>query len=144
MLKLIEECLSKLIPNQKYTLWKFTEMGMPMCIKITFKEIQQNPYAQYKNPLELIFTRKNQRTLKSIMICRTCEPLIIWNGWLDIEDNMFVNKSKTGAGLTLSNSLLCFAHEYIDRAIQSTKQKPLIFQDYYIIPAERENQKCRM
>jgi hypothetical protein len=114
------ESLKSLKHGQKYTLVGMSEFGFPYDVKITLEDVIFKPYAQYKEAAQLVFKQKGKRKLSALTIYG-CKEILMWDGWIDVKTDVFVGE-KNGS----KESLLSFDSGYLDIAIASVKEKPVI------------------
>ena len=111
--------------GKKATFFKTNDAGFPQSIKCTVERIEVRDYAQYTNAVFIVFKPKGKRKLKQI-IYKPYQDLLVYADHVDLNVEMFVS-TKTMAGVTIRESLMCFDKRYYDLAMNSTTQEPLTF-----------------
>jgi hypothetical protein len=120
--------VEKLEGGKRYTLVKYNDFGFPCATQITLVSAEVKPYAQYdKNDnLKLVFKKKGGRKLLATNI-HGISAALIYEGWVDVNTEMCPNEySRSGSGLLVGRSLMCFDSQYMDNALTSLEQKPLV------------------
>jgi len=107
-----EEC-NYLIPNEKYTIFGFTEWGFPYHRHIRFLKLSIGSYAQYSECINICFQLKSKRKPTGLRIYGN-KKLYITKGWIEVNTVMLRNDGP--------ESRLCFDELYMKDAIESVKQ----------------------
>lgn len=111
------EQFNKLEAGKRYTLVGLGEFGFPYSVQLTLVSVEQKGYAQYREGVELKFKKKRgQRVLGTRFYGR--KECIIYEGWVEVDTNMFKNGSKA--------SYACFDERYLQEAEESVSQKPIV------------------
>jgi hypothetical protein len=117
--------LTALRVGHRYTLVKLSDFGFPYSACLELVESKTEPYAQHRETMLLTFKLKGKRNLRQLRIFER-DNYLIYEGWIAVNTEMFVEELPGVAGLVVQKSLRCFSTEYFDRAKRSIAQKPLI------------------
>lgn len=118
--------LEKLIIGNKYTLFSFNSMGFPASGQITLKGKELSKVTTYSEELclKLLFVPKRKRKLYSYTL-RKNETFCIWEGFENPRTNMYVTNEEV-KDATIQTSLMGFDESYLDMALESVKNQPLV------------------
>ena len=117
--------LSALKAGHRYTLVKLNDFGFPYKANLELVEQKIEPYAQYTETMLLTFKLKGKRNLRQLRIFER-DNYLVYDGWIEINTEMFVEELPGVAGLVIQKSLRSFDDEYFSRAKKSVPQVPLI------------------
>lgn len=124
-----QEIASKLEIGKMYTIWKYGEFGFPVCLQFKLTKTEVKPYAQYRESLVIMFIQKGKRKERGIRLHGDANRFAIWEGLVNPNAEMY-NNPETYNGVTITKSFgMSFSPEYMDRALASVPQKPLIVVD---------------
>lgn len=112
------EALTKLERGKKYTIFFYSEFGFPSALQITLDDIKVESYAQFDETVLLIFVQKGKRKLSGKRFYgQSWDKFLVYDGHVTLENDIFINGNR---------SELSCSDVYIQRAMTSTTQKPLI------------------
>lgn len=113
--------------GKKITIFKYSDFGFPLSIQCEMRDVFLQDYAQYKNLVHIVYRPKGKKT---DYVCRIYDhsTVIIYEGYVDLKADMYVETLKSSEDVTVRHSLLSFSNEYAEIAMQSTNLKPVFSQ----------------
>lgn len=111
--------------GKKYTIWFFNDFGFPCTMQIRLVKVEVRPYAQYPEVVVLSCVPKGKRNAWSTVI-KPGQNFIVWLGWIEVKADMYVKSEITKEGYTVRESRLCFDQVYMEDAINSVEEKPIV------------------
>ena len=120
-----QEVTNKLKVGNLYTLFRYNDFGFPSSLQFKLTEMKIEPWAQYRQSLVLIFIPKGKRKERVIRFYGE-NRLAIWEGFVNPNTDIFsapVIKDEIAVQKSLDS---CFSGTFMERALNSVVQKPLI------------------
>ena len=117
--------LTALKVGHRYTLVKLNDFGFPYKAQLELVDQKITPYAQHAETILLTFKLKGKRYLRELRIFER-DKYLVYEGWIEVDTQMFVQKLPGVHGLSVQKSLRSFDDEYLNRAKNSVAQLPLI------------------
>jgi hypothetical protein len=93
---------ANLQPGQKVTLFYIGDWGSIINSKITLDKVDYTKYAQYNNAVKLTYTPQGKRKQYYNYWYR---DILVYNGWLDLPEEVLNTIEQTGSGITLTKSI---------------------------------------
>lgn len=115
------------LTGAKSTIFKYGEMGFANSLLCTITKVYRDNYAQFNNCIHVNYIPKGKRTTYVWRVFYY-QTFAVWTGHVALNTDMFVSEEKKSDGTVLSTSLFSFSSGYLDRALVSTTQEPLIIQ----------------
>lgn len=119
--------LSTLKVGNRYTIIRFGEMGFLHHRKIELVQYKVEAFAQYPESEVLIFKEKSKRHLAGTRFLPH-DDFLVYEGWVDVNTEMFVETDISPTGMTCRRSLLSFDREYFEIAKRSVPKAPILEQ----------------
>jgi len=116
----------KSLIGKKVTIYIMGEFGFPSSHQVKIINVKIAPYAQYPEAITVYFRKPRQRNDRGFVVLPH-RDFIIWDGWLEVNDEMYVSKEEK-EDVTTQKSLLCFDNQYTITALNSVNQKPVYAQ----------------
>lgn len=124
--------LEKLEPGKRYTLFSISDFGFPYAMHITLEEAGIRPYAQYQESAYLSFKQKKHRRLSSV-IFTPIKRFAIWEGWIDVNADMWGESEKSGNGVTVTQSKYSsFDGRYFQDGLDSAPKPLVVYKGRYL------------
>lgn len=106
--------------GEKLTLFYISDFGSIVTSRITFDSVTNEQYAQYKSAVKLTFTPENKRKLHYQHFYST---LLVYKGWLKLEDNVLHNVENKGGILITSSKYMSCDNKQYDEILNHFKGK---------------------
>ena len=103
--------------GQKLTMWRLGDMGFPSSKHIVLIDIEKTSYAPHDKVLIISYTEKRKRNTRSFYIFPHMK-VVFWLGHITVDADMGPEGGNT--------SLTCFSPEYLQIALNSVTNTPLI------------------
>ena len=116
----------KNLVGKKVTIYIMSEFGFPASHQVKITNVKIAPYAQYPEAITVQFRKPRQRKDRGFIVLPH-RDFIIWEGWFEVNTEMFVKKEEK-RGLVTQESRLCFDSQYTHTALNSVNQKPVYAQ----------------
>jgi hypothetical protein len=113
--------------GQKVTLFYISDWGSITKSHITIDKVEPAKYAQYDNAIKITFTPEGKRKQYYNYWYST---LLVYNGWLNLPEEVLYTIEETGTGLTMKKSkyLSCDKKQYdeILEHFEASGIKPIV------------------
>jgi hypothetical protein len=119
------EILETLV-GKKATIFKYSEFGFAHSIECEILKVYKKDYAQYNDLIHVEYKPKRKRCTY-VWRLHDYATFAVFAGHVALNTDMFVNSKETN-GLVMRESLLSFSDGYLDIALASTIQNPLLVQ----------------
>ncbi len=116
--------LRDLKPAEKYTIVRFGEMGFLFSVQLTLIRVDIKPFAQYPESVVLVFRKKCGRAPSGLRFLPN-DDFLVYEGWVNVNTEMYVSSSVSPTGMNCKQSLLSFDREYLMIAKRSVGKEPL-------------------
>lgn len=120
------ELLTRL-EGKQCTIFKYSDMGFPQTIHCKINKVYLKNWAQYDDLIHVEYRPKGKRT-DYVMRIYDYSSLAIFNGHIELKDDIYVKTIEKPRCLTVRESLTCFSNEYLNIALESTTNKPIFLQ----------------
>ncbi|ATF13666.1 hypothetical protein A616_17260 [Brevibacillus brevis X23] len=122
-----QQATEQLTHGRKVTIIKFSDFGFPVVINTVVERVLVEPYAQYRESLNIIHKPKRKRSLYSNRILPK-NTLLVYDGWLDIDvDSLTKRVVKQDQHMTVKQSkYLSFDKQFMQDAISNIKGKLIV------------------
>jgi hypothetical protein len=108
------------------TIFRYSDFGFPVVTHCKIFDFYKGTWAQYRN-IPHIVIRPYRSHKKYILRILPHHQIAIFKGVIELAKNKYVEIKETEEA-TISNTLLCFDREYLDKALQNTEEQPVFLQ----------------
>ena len=123
-----KKVFEQLQEGQKVTIFKCNDFGFPYTLQTKIEKVEYKDYAQYKS-IPCIQHRPKRKRTSYVIKFTDNEKTLIFDGWVDINVDMWATSNTNSNGVTTRRSLQCFDNGYFDIAMKQAAQlniKPII------------------
>lgn len=116
--------------GKRYTVLVENEMGFGVnAVQFTFHSSKLGRFAQYENAVEVIFTPKKKRNLRSITFYGK-RDFALFAGWIDVNTDPFSAPEDQGVIVVRRMKYSSCDSRFMDDAIASVKTTPLFIKRF--------------